>query len=300
MKIKSIARMRLRVIYIILPATLAARLTVSLLLVMSLSLVGLVLMPTPVYAATITTAGSGNWNSTTNNAPWPGGTVPATTDNVVIRPGDTVTVTANATINSITFANTATATGTLTVNSSVTLTVTAGITLQNAADDSTAAAISGAGAITCASVTLGGTSSPTASATATLASTITNLTIAGNLAITSQRSGSTANNNPTFALNSGAVSVGGSIAFTTANNAASIATLTMASGAATGTLTLSGAIPFTDSNNGGVPTFTANGTSATVVYSAAGAQTVRNVTYTNLTLSGSGAKTLQTGTTTIG
>ncbi|MDO8717047.1 MAG: hypothetical protein Q7J73_09645 [Dehalococcoidales bacterium] len=255
-------------------------------------------LPTmPAWAATSTTTGSGNWNSTTPNAPWPGGTVPAAGDDVTIRPGDSITVTANATINSITFANTATTTGTLTVNSSVVLTVTAGITLQNAAGaTNTAATIAGAGTINCTSVTLGGTIAPTASSTSTLTSTISTLSISGDLAIISQRSGSiNNNNNPTFALSSGSVSVGGRVAYTTANNVNSIATLSMTGGAQSGTLTLSGATPFTNSGNNGVPTFTPAGTSATVVYSG-GTQTVNPTTYTNLTLSGSGTKTTTTVT----
>jgi hypothetical protein len=42
--------------------------------------------------AVVTTAGSGNWNSTTNNAPWPGGTIPAATDTIIIDQGHTLTV----------------------------------------------------------------------------------------------------------------------------------------------------------------------------------------------------------------
>lgn len=42
--------------------------------------------------ATITTGGSGNWSSTTNNAPWPGGTKPTTGDVVEIAAGHTVTL----------------------------------------------------------------------------------------------------------------------------------------------------------------------------------------------------------------
>src|SRR5947207_1014740 len=97
------------------------------------------------FAATITTAGSGNWNSVTVNAPWPGGTVPATTDDVIIRAGDSVTVTANATINSVVFNNVSTSAATLTVNGTFVLTVTAGITLQNSATIATSATITGAG-----------------------------------------------------------------------------------------------------------------------------------------------------------
>ena len=48
-----------------------------------------------ISAATITSTGSGNWNSTTANSPWPNGTVPALGDNVIIANGNTVTLTAN-------------------------------------------------------------------------------------------------------------------------------------------------------------------------------------------------------------
>ena len=44
--------------------------------------------------AVITSAGSGAWNSTTPNAPWPSGTVPGSADNVTIASGHTVTTTA--------------------------------------------------------------------------------------------------------------------------------------------------------------------------------------------------------------
>jgi hypothetical protein len=42
--------------------------------------------------AAVTTGGSGNWNSTTPNAPWPGGTIPAATDTITIANGHTLTI----------------------------------------------------------------------------------------------------------------------------------------------------------------------------------------------------------------
>jgi len=42
--------------------------------------------------AAITSAGSGNWDSTTPNTPWPSGTVPVSGDTVTISSGHTITV----------------------------------------------------------------------------------------------------------------------------------------------------------------------------------------------------------------
>jgi hypothetical protein len=64
----------------------------AMMLLLSLGLVIAVQTATPVLAATITTAGSGSWNSITPNAPWPGGVIPGATDKVVIASGHTVTI----------------------------------------------------------------------------------------------------------------------------------------------------------------------------------------------------------------
>ena len=55
-----------------------------------------------VNAANIKASGSGNWNSTVPNAPWPGGNVPGAGDNVTIDDGYDITVTANATCDKLT------------------------------------------------------------------------------------------------------------------------------------------------------------------------------------------------------
>src|SRR5689334_17628512 len=69
-------------------------------------------------ASTITTGGSGSWNSTTPNQPWPGGTIPSSTDDIVIGAGHTLTVSDNRTCSSIKIGNGSS----LSISSSITLT----------------------------------------------------------------------------------------------------------------------------------------------------------------------------------
>lgn len=60
-----------------------------------LSMLMMVLFITPHTfgeITTVTTTGSGNWSSTTPDAPWPGGVLPTAADNVVIASGHTVTI----------------------------------------------------------------------------------------------------------------------------------------------------------------------------------------------------------------
>ncbi len=78
--------------------------------------------------ATVTLGGSGNWSSTTNNAPWPGGTLPNATDDIIIPTGVTLTVDGDYTIGSapdslIAYAIDCQGTGMLTINDTRTLTV---------------------------------------------------------------------------------------------------------------------------------------------------------------------------------
>ena len=82
-----------------------------------------------VKSATITIAGSGNWSSTTPNAPWPGGILPNPGDDIVISGGRTLSVDGNYTCNSITIGSSAATSNTLTVNSGFTLTVSNTITI---------------------------------------------------------------------------------------------------------------------------------------------------------------------------
>jgi len=80
------------------------------------------------WAANVSTAGNGDWNSTTPNAPWPGGTVPSSMDDVTIQSTHSITVsgTPASSVNSITVSG---GSGTqLTINSGATLNVTSGFT----------------------------------------------------------------------------------------------------------------------------------------------------------------------------
>lgn len=93
----------------------------------------LLLLDAPlVKGATITSVGSGNWNSTTINAPWPLGIVPSSGDNVVISSGNTINLTNSPTIVDVTIngsgiLNLNTNNCTLTVNGNFTMNSTGAI-----------------------------------------------------------------------------------------------------------------------------------------------------------------------------
>src|SRR5262249_596056 len=141
------------------------------------------------------------------------------------------------------------------------------VTQWNAATTNTSVAIQGAGTVSCGSISVGGTTTPTPASSdflATMTSTVSNLSVSGNLSIKAlYNSAQSAANQGTFALGSGSVSVGGSVAFTTVPFFGP--TLTLATGAENGTLTLSNSTPFTFTG-GGSSTFTPNGSAATVIY----------------------------------
>lgn len=193
---------------------------------------------------------------------------------------------------------TSTTGGSITVDTTKILTVSGDIKLNNTAATNTKATLAGAGTISAGSVTVGSVTATTSPATTTMVSTITALTISGsgNLAITNQRTNGSKYNTSYFQLDSGTVTVPGSVAFT--KTISTVPTLTMVNTATNaGTLILSGTTPFTVTGGGAVnPVFTAYAATCgtTVNYSAAGDQTVYSATasYQNLTLSTSGAKTM--------
>jgi len=229
---------------------------------------------------------SGNWNSP---ATWGSASYPVAGDNVNISDGHTITVTTDAACTTIVFTGPA---GTLMVNSSITLTVSASITFNKQATSDAAYLLSGAGTLNCADIAVGSTTNTPDTNIRylhTCTSTIAILNISGNLAINSYRFSANRRRNGRFNLESGVVSVSGSIT-TYFEHVSCEATFSMASGAQTGKLILSGTTPF---NLGtGINIILLDGSSTLATYNRSGAQTVYATMYTNLTLTGSGAKTV--------
>ena len=239
-----------------------------------------------------TTAQTGSWNSTST---WVGGVVPASNDPVRIAPGHTITVTANANCASIDLvyvaSGTSSGTSTLRVNSTVTLTVSGGVSMSTINDYDKTATIEGDGTLSCGSITLGTDITPTTDQSNTLNSRIASLNCSGNLTIRGNDNNSS-EHDAFFALESGTLQVS-QISITSEGSNAD-ADLLLDSGSENATLKISGATPFTTTGtlSDTELTIILDGTSSTVEYNRAGAQTALKRSYTNLTLSGSGAKTL--------
>lgn len=246
---------------------------------------------TVANAQTRTASQDGPWNVTTT---WGGQTIPTSANDVVINPGVDVTLAsgANAECNSITFTTSGTSTtaSTLSISAGFSVTVTNAITINNAAGNNRSATISGAGSISAASLVIGGTATTLSNdATTVFTSTIANFTISGNISINSEDDGSD-DNNASFNIQSGVVSVGGVITLDSDNSSGATATISLQSGANSGKLVLTNEAPFTLTGSGNETT-SLNGTTSTVTYSG-GDQAVRNTNYRNLELSGTGTKTL--------
>lgn len=203
----------------------------------------------------------------------------AATDVFIIQNGHTITVAATQTVASVTFTG---ASATLTVNATFTLTVSGAVILNSITTGNTACSITGAGTLSCGSVTVGSGGGGTANRTTTLTSTITALTVSGNITLNS--SFVTYRNNSAFTHTSGTVTTA---EITTVTPTGSTSAYSM--GATSPTLFLTGATPWTI-GAGGTNTITLTGTGATVNYNGTN-QTIGDYSYRNLTISGSGTKT---------
>ncbi|MCX6305086.1 MAG: YDG domain-containing protein [Bacteroidetes bacterium] len=263
---------------------------------------------------------SGNWNATSTWSASSGGaagvSVPVAGDVVYIENGYTITVTADAACTTLNFAETSpsVSSGNLIVNNGFSLAVSGGISLNPRTTLSVDCSISGAGALTCASITVGGSTNSTVNTNATLTSTINTMNVSGNLNLvaTYYTPSSTYYVVPRFYLNEGTLTVNGAITPNTPSTANSLA-FRMDQGTHTGTLNLGGTSPWaTDTDlsapwgSGGITyTLILNAVGTTVNYNLAGNQTINRaaasgtiaISYYNLTLSGSGNKSLPASST---
>lgn len=192
---------------------------------------------------------------------------------------------------SLTFAPGVASSTTLVVNN--TLTLSGALTLNSLNGNNTAVTFAGSGTILAASLTVGSDVSPSANTTVTLTSTLSQLTLTGDLTLRSDRNGAS-RNNPVFNHTSGIVTVGGS--FTTVNNNTNTMTYTM--GSSSPQLNLSGANPFTIAV-AGTSNITLNGTGAIVNYNGTSEQVARVTNYSIMKVNNTAGVTLATGTNTI-
>jgi len=236
---------------------------------------------------------AGNWKIGSN----PAGSAPGASDDVRIGVASGITVTnwpiiaASTTVASLTMDITGGTTPSLTVNSPAVLTITGALATQDAGGGAGTMSITGTGTISAASFGLTASNTNT-DYTITTAVSVTALNISGALTITTTHQGAH-DSSITLNITGGATSVGGTIT-TTNSSSPSRCTLTVASGA---TLKLAASSAFSLTSTGGnTVTFS---TGSTIEYSGAGQTVYTNlglgsltggISYSNLTLSGSGIK----------
>ena len=255
-------------------------------------LVAMLVMVENALGATYTSVATGNWNA---DATWSGTGTPGAGDIVNIASGHTITVTTNAACTSITFTGTS---GALAVNSGITLTVSGAVIRNSLTTGNTASTISGAGILSCGSLTVGSGGGSSSNRTTTLTSTIASLNVSNQITLNS--SYVTRRNNSTLTHTSGTITTDGITTITPAGT-----TSTYSMGNTSPRLNLTGSVPFTIGTQGGASTITLTGTGATVDYQSSSDITFLNNptglrAYRNLIISGGGVKTVSVATTVSG
>jgi len=265
-----------------------------------------------------------NWSSANN---WSTNTVPISTGAVSIPHGYNVTVDGDYTCASVTFIRTNSIgnSSTLQVNSGTTLTINGAFTLNHLPTATATVNVQGAGSISAGSITVGPNSGNpflSASGILKLISNVSNFSTNGNLTIRSYDEGSD-NANAAFSLQSGTCTIGGTIAANVSATTGQTAYFLMNEGSESGTLVLAGASPWLGdvdfdlssgwggTTSGKTYNINLNGTNSTVIYNrsaSGGNQTINvsrwsgsggsvDVAYRNLTLSGTGNKSVPTTST---
>ena len=224
---------------------------------------------------------TGNWSSTstwsTTHGGASGASVPTSSDTVYIDNGYTVTVDVASVCQSLQLGGTTSGygNGVLAFGGSFALTISGAVTIGNSAAGTTGSITMASGTLACTGITVnnGGTwtyGTGTVQLTADNTLPTSWITTFYNLAVSG---GTTTTNNGNITVNNTLSGTGG---LTQGTNA---------------TLNLGG--------TSGITTLTATASGNTVNYTGA-TQTVHSNNYYNLTLSGSGTATLQTGTTAVG
>ena len=264
------------------------------------------------YGVTYYSRATGNWSSVSTWSTTFGGgagtVIPTSADVVVICGGYTVTVdVTNAVAASVQVSGTSatiSGTGTLIFNASSQLTVSGGVILGNSVTRYGTITMTSGGTLNCQSLRSNsasdtfteGAGTVVLTATNTLASTDTGAEFTNFNNLTISAGTTTLARNTTIAgnltISSGAVL---NLSTFTANRSTSGGTLTVA-----GTMQLGTNTGGQTGSNFPANYSTVTLTGGTVEYSSAGAQTIYGINYNNLTLSGTSAKTLQSGTTNIG
>ncbi|MCE1197904.1 MAG: GEVED domain-containing protein, partial [Marinilabiliales bacterium] len=240
------------------------------------------------------------WSYTSGGAAVPVGNYPVAGDLVNIANGHTLTVSSSGACGSLTFTG---ANGTLSINAGVTLAVAGAVTLNSCnttSGYSTACTITGQGTLTSGSVQVGTDFGVTVNGTypTTVTSTIAQWNISGNLNLSSFVGTTTARIiNSVFNFGSGTINLDGALT-TTNENGVNTTTFAMNTGSQSGNLALSNATPLSIAGTG-TTTLNFNGNTSLVNYDGT-AQAVYGTSYHDLTLSGSGTKTLGAALTTNG
>jgi len=249
---------------------------------------------------------STDWNTPSN---WLSGVVPTSSNQAVIGVNRTFNyfptiLTSDGTVNvgSIAFGNLGGQSPGVAVNSGATLNVSGAITYQSDADAGLGytCTLSGAGTLNTNSIAVIANTSLGSSYTATMASSVTNLNITTNIALTSSNTGA-ALFNSTFNVTGGTTLLTGILQ--TTNTSTSTSSLVVIP-ATTATLQLANSTALSGLSSTGINKVTFNNPGATVQYSGA-AQTVYNTTnitgltggvsYQNIAFSGTGVKTVLSG-----
>ena len=238
---------------------------------------------------------SNTWSASSGGAG--GATPPVAGDVVYIESNHTIRVNSDEACSNITFTGNG---AELRMLANRALSVSGTITLNKQSASNTACSITGTGNIYCLSIEVGSAANSPgglfSNYSHSINSSVSNITVSGNLNINSYWSFLINLRQGIFNLESGTLTIGGQIRALNATGFNS-STFSMAAGSGDGMLVLQGADPI--DMDPAADVINLNGTASTVDYARAGTQPVFLTDYHHMTFSGSGVKTISAGGTTV-